>query len=723
MNKLLAITVRHWKWLLCLNVLVFSAAIASFMYTKKTWTASTQLILPSPTSNLSANLGTLGSLTNNDPSSSTDVNPLKVQVSILTSDALLEHVLASDPEKSGVTRLSSYKRLFNVLPQERSTIISVLVSGSSPKVAQQRANNLIQAYQRRLNELRQANSQMRLEFSQKELQQAQARLAQAQVQLAQFRQSTGLANVEEQTKGIVSTINTLTAAKAQAIALAKASESRVQVLSTRLSLVPAQAIRSLGLGENQDYQFVRRKLSEVQAQLVQKRATFRDSYPQIQSLLTQRQQLQSQLQQYVARAADGVQIDTTVTADTQGRSSLIQQLILAETEASAQDQQAQLLESQIQKLNTSLKFLPTSQQRLVELQRQVDVAEGVYKGLVAQVQQNNIDAFNAYPNVQVLDPPRVDPKPTSPKKSLAAINAALASVIGSIALLLFLEKRNPLLTPKDLQAVKFRLVAKIPRRKLSGLRWQLGEDAEIEFQRLASAISLQPLDDHRLLITSAVKGEGKTTVTLGLALALVDLGFRVLVVDGDLRQAELSRRFGYTTESKLSQRSETSLRSGGLRHVDAERFPVRVGGLANPVCDSVWAGEGVIWQPVSIKPNLDLLPTLPKSGKEIVQLVRRGRFESVLSAAQSSNDYDYVLIDSVPVSLTSETALMIATIPNVLFVVRPGTSNSYPVNESLDQLIQHNAQLFGLVVNGEETKSRPYSYRYRSNNSGSLINS
>jgi polysaccharide biosynthesis transport protein len=684
MNKLVTIPLRHWKWLLCLNVLVLSAAIASIAYAQKTWTATAQLILPSPTSNLSASLGTLGSLTNNDPGSSAHVNPLKVQATILTSDALLEQVLASDPENSDFSRLSGYKSLFKVSPQEESTIISLYVSGSSPEVAQQRANNLIEAYQRRLNELRQANSQARLQFNQKELEQAQKRLSQAQIELAQFRQSTGLANVEEQTKGIVSTINTLTAAKAQAIAQAKASENRVQILSKRLSLAPTQAIRSLGLGENQDYQFVRRKLSEVEAELLQKQSTFTDSHPQVQSLQTQRQQLQRRLRQYVAHAARGVQVDTTVTAETQGRSSLIQQLILAETEASAQGQQAQQLDDQIQKLNANLKSLPTNQQRLVELQRQVDVTEGVYKGLVAQVQQNNIDAFNAYPNVQVLDPPRVDAKPTSPKKSLAAINAGLASVIGSIALVLFLERRNPLLSPKDLQAIKFRLVAKIPRSKLSGLGWQLGDDTEVEFQRLASTISLQPLEDRRLLITSAVKGEGKTTVTIGLATALVDLGFRVLVVDGDLRQAELSRRLGYTPQSKATS------------------------------------------QPLPIQPNLDLLPTLPQQGKEIMQLVRRGRFAKTLTAAQSSSDYDYVLIDSAPVSLTSETALMVATIPNVLFVIRPGTSNSHPVNESLDQLIQHNAQMFGLVVNGEETKTRPYSYRYRSNSSGSsdsLINS
>ncbi|MEC4813040.1 MAG: GNVR domain-containing protein [Scytonema sp. PMC 1069.18] len=678
MNRVLAITARHWKPLLILNALLIAAAVASYQYSQKVWTATTQLILPDSTSDLNANLGTLGSLQNKNPSFSDQVNPIKVQASILTSDALLEQLLNSDPEKRKFDRLSKYKKLFDVLPQEQSTILWLAVEGSSPELARSRANTLIQAYQNRLNELRQANNQARLEFSQKDFDQAKRILVQAQLELSQFRQSTNLANYEEQTKGLVNTLDTLTTAKAQAISLSAANRKRAQSLSSRLNLTFDQAIKSLGLGENEDYQFVRRKLAEIDAALVKQRTTLTDNHPEVQNLLNQQRELQRQLQQYVATAAGGTRVETTLATETQaGRSSLIQQLILAESEASGYYRQAQLLDTQIQQLSTTLKSLPASHQRLLELQRQVDVAEGVYKGLVAQVQQNNIDAFNAYPNVQVLDPPRVDTKPTSPKLSLIAINTFLASVIASIALVLLLERNNPLLSPRDLQAIKFQIIVRIPRFKQSNPGWQVGKNAEVEFQRLASAISLQSLRDHRLLITSANTGEGKTTITLGLACALVELGFRVLVVDGDLRQATLSHRLGFTPHAQTTK-------------------------------------------PVQIQPNLDVLPAVPVPGDKIVQLVKQGQFEQSLRDARSTRNYDYVLIDSAPVSLTSETALMATTISNVLFVVRPGISHSHPVQESLEQLIQHNAHLLALAVNGEETKTRTYAYRF--NNSTSLVN-
>jgi uncharacterized protein involved in exopolysaccharide biosynthesis len=678
MNKVAVVTLRHWKCLLIFNLLVLAATVGKFVTSPKVWTAKTQLILPNSNGDLNANLGTLGSLRNSDPNFSSSVNPLKVQASILTSDALLEQAWVSDPENNNKSPMPrGYGNSFKISPQEQSTILLVTASGSKPEVARKRTEALINAYQNRLNALRKKESSSLEQYSKKELEQAQDILSKAQRELAQFKQSTGLVNSEAQTQGIVTTMNTLTTGQAQALALAQAGENRVRLLSARLDMTPEQAIRSLGLGENQDYQFVRSKLAEVENNLVKTRATLTDNHPSVQKLLYQRDELQRQLQGYIAQAAGGTQIDTTLATGTDGRATLIQQLILAESEASGQRRQAEQLQSQIAQLNAALKALPGNQARLLELQRQVDVAEGVYKGFVAQVQRNNIDAFKAYPNVQVLDPPTVDSKPSSPKKSLAALNALLASVVGSIALVLLLESRNPLLSPKDLQAIKFPIVVRIPRLKHSRAGVELGSGTEIEFQRLASAISLQPLQDRRLLVTSAIMGEGKTTVTLGLATALADLGFRVLLVDGDFRKAELSRRLGYGREPKASE---------------AALF------------------ADVAEQPVQIQPSLDLVPTSPKKGK-IVDLVRGGIFEQSLAAVQSAGDYDYVLIDSAPVTLTSETAVMASVIPNVLFVVRPGTSYSNSVNDSLEQLAQHQAQILGLVINGVETNSKPYLYR------------
>jgi len=677
MKKIGTIAARHWKALLAFNTLVALATLGSLATAPRVWTAKAQLILPATTGgNLDANLGTLGSYRNNDPNFSSQVNPLKIQQTILTSDAVLERAWKADPDrKPQEQRPRGYGGFFNVSPLEQTSVMVLSVQGASPEIAQQRSQALLKAYQQRLNELRQVNNSARENFSQKQLDNARQQLATAQANLATFKQATGLVNDEEQTRGIVKTLSDLKTAQAQAQAQAESSSNRAKTLSQRLQFAPGEAVQSLGLDQNQDYKFLRLRLTEVEANLARLRARFTDESPTVRTLLGQRDELRRQLERYVAQAGGSVKGDPAVTSGSEGRSELIQQLVIAESEANGQARQAAQLQSQINQLQSSLKSLPKNQARLAELQRQADVAEGVYKGLVAQVQQYNIDAFSAYPNVQVLDPPVVDRKPSSPKNSIAAINALFASIIGSIALILLLEARNPLLSPKDIQSFKFPLIARIGRLKPSSSPAGLETEAEVEFQRLASAISLQSLTDHRILITSAMMGEGKTTVALQLATALTDLGFRVLLVDGDFRKAELSQRLGYIPETSPAPR-------------------------------------------VALQPNLDFLPTRPRQGR-IVDLVARGRFEQYLITAQSTTDYDYVLVDSAPVGLTSETSLMAAVIPNVLFVVRPGISARNAVSDGLEQLTQHHARVLGLVLNGVEPAS--HGYPYRSN--ATLVNS
>ncbi len=665
MNKIAAIAIRHWKPVILWNILVLGITITASraMRSPQMWIATTKLTTPGTNSNLNANLGILGSLNNDSSSISRKNSLLEIQGKILTSETLMEKVLNIDPEKDDFEKVSTFQSMFDVSIDEDSPIINIDVTSSTSELAKTRANNLINLFQERLNELRQQNRLSKRRFSAQELKDAQQKLILAQQALTEFKQSSQLVDAQAQTRAIVTTIDGLTKAQLDALSQVEYNKNRVATLSTRLQMLPEKAIRSLSLGENRDYQFLKSKLSELKAEITRQRVKYTDNHPVVQELLQQQQALLNQIQTQINQTANGASIDTTVSG--QGRARLIEQLILAETEASAQKRRSQQIQNQIDKLKTNLNSIPAQQKRLAELQRNVDVAEGVYKGLVAQVQQTNIDVFDVYPNVEVFESPRANKLPNSPKMSLMILNATLAGIIGSIALILLLERRNPLLSPQDLQDIKFPIVVSIPKFKDTKIRWELDDDKQEKFQRLASAVSLQPLENRRLLITSAMEGEGKTTVTLGLAKALVDLGFRVLVVDGDFFKAELTQNLGYN------------------QHFNSTKALI------------------------SIEPNLDFLPTSPQKGN-IVKMVSKGHFQQALADAESHAEYDYVLIDSAPVTATTATALMSAQISNVLFVVKPGMSYSNSVRDSLEQLMEHQAQILGLIVNGVETVAKPY---------------
>jgi uncharacterized protein involved in exopolysaccharide biosynthesis/Mrp family chromosome partitioning ATPase len=667
MNRIAKIVIHHWKLLLAWNVLVLGVTAINIAITPRVWNSQAQLILPNITSDSDADLGKLGSFRDGGVVFSQQINPLNILSSIAMSDDVVKEVWQNDPEKDEFSRLSNFKKLFEVSPEKESTVISVSAEGSSPELARQRATRLISAFRDRIQELRLDEAQQRSQFMQPEVKQAYEKLLKAQKALSEFKQKTNLVSSDEQTNEIISAINALKTEQAQAIAQAKAAEATVKTLSARVNMTPGAAVNSVRLKEYKEYQLVRDELSKVEVELVESLGKLTSNHPQVQNLQYQRAVLRNQLDRFIGGANDPTAINKIMGENS---ANLAEKLIVAESEAVGMLEKVQQLQPEIDKLSASLNSLPQIQGKLLELQRQYDIAEGVYNGVVAQAEQAKLGAFSAYPGTQVLAKPLLNTKPVGPKLRLMILGALLASGFGSAAIALSLENRNPLLSPKDIEQTNIPVLASIPYIRNINVKSEQKLGGEIEFQRLASAVSLMQLNSGRLMIASATTSEGKTTTSLGLANALLNLGFKVLLVDGDFRRSELSQSLGY-------QLQQTKLDSRFVHH--------------------------------NIRPNLDLLSVNIAEDK-ICEFVARGEFEQHLNFVQTNNNYDYVLVDSSPVTLTPEAALLAKVITKVLFVVRSTSSHRNYFCDSIEQLTRHKAEIVGLVVNGVETRAQGYMY-------------
>ncbi len=670
MNRIAKIIIHHWKLLLAWNVLVLGVTAINVTTTPKVWNSEAQLILPNITSDSDADLGKLGSFRDGGVVFSQQINPLNILSSIAMSDDVVNQVWQNDPEKDEFSRLSNFKKLFEVSPEKESTVISLSAEASSPELARKRATALIEAFRDRVQELRLDEAQQRSQFMQPEVKLAAQKLLKAQNVLSEFKQKTNLVSSEEQTKEIISAINTLKTEQAQAVAQAKAAEATVKTLSARVNMSPGAAVNSVRLKEYKEYQLVRDELSKIEVELVEALGKLTSNHPQVQNLQYQRFVLRNQLNQFIGAKSDPAAINTVNKIMGENTANLAEKLIVAESEAVGMLEKVGQLQPQIDRLSASLNSLPQKQAKLLELQREYDIAEGVYNGVVAQTEQAKLGAFSAYPSTQILAKPLLNTKPAGPKLRLMILGALLASGFGSAAIALSLENRNPLLSPKDIQQTNIPVLASIPYIKNINVKSEQKLGGEIEFQRLASAVSLMQLNSGRLMIASATTSEGKTTTSLGLANALLNLGFKVLLVDGDFRRSELSQSLGY-------QLQQTKLDSRFLHN--------------------------------TIRPNLDLLSVKIAEDK-ISEFVARGEFEQHLNFVQTNNNYDYVLVDSSPVTLTPEAALIAKIITKVLFVVRSTSSHRNYFCDSIEQLTRHKAEIAGLVVNGVETRAQGYMY-------------
>jgi tyrosine-protein kinase Etk/Wzc len=168
-----------------------------------------------------------------------------------------------------------------------------------------------------------------------------------------------------------------------------------------------------------------------------------------------------------------------------------------------------------------------------------------------------------------------------------------------------------------------------------------------------------------LLVTSPTAHDGKSTVLLNLALAFVESGRRVLVIDADLRRSSLHRAVGVPNERGLTD----MLRKGVA-------WPEGFRGVAT----------GFAFLPSGIK------------ARNPAALLSSGRMDALLEEARERADL--VLIDSPPVLAVSDCLPLSAKVDGVLLVTRSGVTQRQSLIRTKAVLEKVGARVVGVVVNG-----------------------
>jgi len=176
-----------------------------------------------------------------------------------------------------------------------------------------------------------------------------------------------------------------------------------------------------------------------------------------------------------------------------------------------------------------------------------------------------------------------------------------------------------------------------------------------------------PTRSRTMLVTSALGGAGKTTVTYNLGIAFAQQGARVLLIDGDLRNPDLHRLFSTAVAPGLSE---------ACRNPDSSDIVGIVRHSSLPTLFMLPAGEQ---------------PQLP------TELFESPAFDSVLSKLCSL--YDYVLIDSPPILAVTDASIIATKVSAITAVVR-SRSTTRPVLSALVQGMQRtHAPVLSFVLN------------------------
>ena len=185
----------------------------------------------------------------------------------------------------------------------------------------------------------------------------------------------------------------------------------------------------------------------------------------------------------------------------------------------------------------------------------------------------------------------------------------------------------------------------------------------------------------KILITSAMDSEGKTTVAINLCLLLAHSGKRVLLIESDMRKPTVHRKMNLK-----------GMRKKGLSAVLAG---------AGEASDCIVPLQGA---------GFDFLPSgaIPANPSELLD---SDRMSSVLTQLEGS--YDYIIMDAPPVHLVADATILAKVTDGVIFVILQGRVNSDLIIASKDSLTGVGARIIGCVLNGIRFKEAGSRYKYR----------
>jgi polysaccharide biosynthesis transport protein len=282
--------------------------------------------------------------------------------------------------------------------------------------------------------------------------------------------------------------------------------------------------------------------------------------------------------------------------------------------------------------------------------------------------------------VEVVRRARVPTDPARPRPKLAALVGGFFGLLLGAALALGLEFADRRMKhEQDVEDVyELPVLAAIPPPPRRGVDDHLQREA---YGLLAANVRLAPAGDSNvLMVTSPSPGDGKTSVSLGLARALARMGSRVILIEADMRRPAIARYTGLPPQGG----GLSALLMNGERH------------LAHEI---VWLDASTM-QPVTLEALKDGLSfailvagSVPPNPQ---RLLARPEMAAVVETARSLADV--VIIDTPPIGTVNDSATLGRLVDSVIIVSRLNQTTKDAARRALRVLRNLSADLMGVVV-------------------------
>jgi uncharacterized protein involved in exopolysaccharide biosynthesis len=443
------LVLKSWKlylplWLVA-NALIWSATLLYLKKTPPTYISDWKIILPTAKSSSNVVLPGIGQASTSD-----------IPASSQSSDARQNYKYLAESEdvlKAAANQLKMPVKKFGkprIKIVDNTTLMQFEIKGDSPQEAQKKAFAFHNALQVKLDELRKEEIAQQNSSLKGFLGGAEEKLQGAQQRLSTYKAQSGLSS-SDQLRDLSVNLEALRRQRAETVAQLQQINARFRDLSATLGLSSQEAVDALVLQADPLFQQYLADYSKATTTLVNLSAKFLPDHPAVSTKQKEKDVAQAALfQQAQSLLGRSVFVATleklnSGSGSSSQRVALFQELISLQGQEKGLQAQAQELGQQIAQLESRLATLSQQESQLDNLQRDIRIGEAVFSSTLTRLDLSQSNLSASYPPISFLSKPNLPEKPSTPKKKIVLLGAAMGSFFmttGMTSLWLLSRKRQ-----------------------------------------------------------------------------------------------------------------------------------------------------------------------------------------------------------------------------------------------------------------------------------------
>lgn len=300
---------------------------------------------------------------------------------------------------------------------------------------------------------------------------------------------------------------------------------------------------------------------------------------------------------------------------------------------------------------SKLATIPEKKRKLRDIQRQQEIKETLFLYLLEKREETAISLAATVSNVKIIEKAYTTLSPIKPKKNIVFLTGLLSALIIPIIIVFFKDLLDTKI--RDLKELKKKLklpiIGSIPKSENKELvtpnadRSILAESFRLMETNLDFLLEHSRDKGNTILITSSIKGEGKSFAASNLGITIGRSGKKVALLDMDLRSAQLNERMD----------------------VQAHK------GITNYIKNKELTIEDISSNMEGFQ-NLDVFTSGPKPPNP-TELLKHPRIDNLFHDLKKK--YDYILIDTPPITVVADTLLLSSYTDLCIYVVRQNYSD------------------------------------------------